>query len=218
MTIEEEGISGIINLPDDDLSCVERMLCYMYAHDYSDIQQALEDQDLCVVIYVSMYTIADKYSVLPFKELAITKVQAGLEDSQNHSTLTRDVAAAIKTLYTTLPNSDRGLRDPLGVFFKKSKKALYNDAGFMEMVKSGFAEGDLTLDVIDAWTDLEGKDSVDEQEGLCSVCTLRTIFRPRKLSFVSNAIRSCIVGGICCHNCPNRACGRHDSNLRVPRK
>lgn len=170
MTISEEATSGIINLPDDDPNHVERMLRYMYVHDYTDIQHASEHQDSSVVINVCMYVIADKYRVLLLKDRAISKFQEGLEGAQNLDTLIRDVVAAVNLIYTTIPNSDRSLRDPLATIFKKYKKALYDDAEFMAMLKSGFADGDFTLDVINAWTNLDGEDSADGKDVMCSDC------------------------------------------------
>jgi len=127
----QEAASNTIDLEDDDPAIIRRMVNYMYQLDYTYEPKA-EHETSHMMIDVQMYAIADKYDIPGLKRLAILKFR-GLT---NASWKTPAFPEAIKAIYETTPDSDRGLRD---VVLKKSvehSKTLFKaETGFKEMLQ-----------------------------------------------------------------------------------
>lgn len=99
-----------------------------------------------------VYAIADKYGVGLLKDLA----------KQNFATAITDTKAAdipsfieaVRVIYTSTLGSDQGLRDCILPKLKQLKQQLRDSTEFMNLVLSGLGDGELEVEVIDAWSGL----------------------------------------------------------------
>ena len=163
-----------MNLPDGDRTeDVERMLRWIYSKDYSD---QVGNQPL--LINARMYALADKYAIIALKHHAKQKFQdspqypkSGLDGNypQFDSKAFEPLMDTIPVVYTSTPNSDRGLRDLVMEVFRPYKKGLESDKTFMGLFKSGLAEAEFAVDVLKAWTTTHRTD-LDAFEWLCTSC------------------------------------------------
>lgn len=96
--------------------------------------------------------MADKYDIPFLKDLSTATFQAQLDGS---IMVTPRFLKAVKTIYTTTLSSDRRLRDLLIPVLQQHRNALNRDAGFLDLIKSGFADGDFALDCIAALSKLQ---------------------------------------------------------------
>ncbi|CAI7631447.1 unnamed protein product [Penicillium discolor] len=91
----KESISGTINLPDDDPETIRRVLCFLYQQTYNDQyvesksnalgkyeNRTKESEHIKTTAYnnFSVYLAADKFGILPLKELALSKLSAWIRD------------------------------------------------------------------------------------------------------------------------------------------
>ena len=74
----------------------------------------------------------------------------------------------METIYTSTLDSDRGLRDLLVPGLIKHRILLSKNKVFLDLVKSGFADGDFTADVIAALSQLPEE---PELVYFCGKCT-----------------------------------------------
>lgn len=132
------------------------MLRFMYARDYSDGSEIIEPRKACenpaLAFNATMYGLADKYDVKILKVLAQNKFAAALlKFNANHF---QDLVKAIEIIYTTTLSSDRGLRDCLKPILQEWRYDLYHHSPpFLDLFKSGIADGDFTMDTVNAWID-----------------------------------------------------------------
>ena len=143
----KEGLSGEIDLKDDDPDMVNNMLQFLYTSNYQDNA----DGGRPLLINANMYSIGDKYNIPTLKTLANEKFSAALSAGW-------DIVGfpeVIETVYTTTPSSDRGLRDCLAPVLLEHKKELHEHEGFVGLIKNKLADGAFAMDVINAWTEVQ---------------------------------------------------------------
>ena len=97
-----------------------------------------------------MYGVADKYDIPFLKALSKGKLQAQLDGPMDIPRFLK----AVRTIYTTTLSSDRGLRDLLLPVLKQHWSALNKNSGFLDLIKSGLADGDFVGDAIAAMSQL----------------------------------------------------------------
>ncbi|KAL9100221.1 MAG: hypothetical protein Q9163_004386 [Psora crenata] len=147
----KEASSKVIDLTEDVPENVHRMLYWMYTKDYSD---GIDRE--AVAINAAVYSLADKYGILALKDRAKEKF---LISKQHHCRLKRypsksyDVANlnalldAIPIIYTSTPSLDRGLRQLVMEELIWHKIKLEGHEEFLQLFKSGLADGEFALDV-----------------------------------------------------------------------
>ena len=141
----KEGVSGEINLQEDDPDMVDKMLCFLYTSDYQD------DAGGCrpLLVDAKMYAIGDKYRINALKSLANTKFSDALDAGWDIVSFPE----VIETVYTTTPASDRGLRDCVAPVLLEHKEELHGHEGFVSLIKNNLSDGEFAMDVIHAWTE-----------------------------------------------------------------
>ena len=102
-----------------------------------------------------MYAMADNYDMSFLKDLSTTTFQAQLDGP----VVMPRFLKAVRIIYTTTLSSDRRLRDLLVPVLKEHRNALNGDAGFLDLIKSGFAEGDFAVDCIAAFVEAAGAEA-----------------------------------------------------------
>lgn len=130
---------------------VDHMLRFLYTSNYLDNAEGSRP----LLVDAKVYAMADKYDISDLKHLAQEKFAAALNAGWDIVSFP-DV---VETVYTTTLASDRGLRDNLAPVFLEHKAELRGHEGFMGLVKSKLADGEFSVDVIDAWTGFGKKDS-----------------------------------------------------------
>ena len=146
----QEGHTKEIELKEDDPKLVNRMLRWCYAHCY-DPTPATDDENEYVV-NVKMYALADKYGVEDLKRYSITMFRKNMSDIvMSNATTSQIMLDAIQVLYTTTPDSNRGLRDELTRYLRQNMPHLKSNKAFIKLFKSGLADGDFAYDVLQAW-------------------------------------------------------------------
>lgn len=153
----QEGISHVIELKEDDPTLLRQVLLACYTCSYDDTVGGDNNSELDN--NARIYAMADKYDMPFLKKLATATFQARLDDNDNDDgggpMLTPGFRKAVRTIYTTTLSSDRGLRELLVPVVKRHRKALVRDAAFLDLIKSGFADGGFAEDVIVALAQLQ---------------------------------------------------------------
>ncbi|MCJ1286488.1 hypothetical protein MMC26_005834 [Xylographa opegraphella] len=128
----QEASSGVLELSDHIVADLDRLLDYLYRGDYTDVaasssvitpQEAMssalvsyanrgkqaEDEDQSVPLrHARMYAIGDRYGIDSLKDLAKLKfVTTVYKDGASSGTFPK----LLEYVYTSTPDSDRGLRD-----------------------------------------------------------------------------------------------------------
>ena len=157
---EPEGTSRHITLHEVGPDVVNRMIRWLYAHEYDDSLTATENSSIQgtgpeLLVNAHMYTLGDRYGVNGLKHLAIEKFKTAMDGQMlerkvsNHSTSCLNKAVA--TIYTTMPSSDRGLCDAVLQGLRKRKDELVDDEVFLGLLSSGLAEGQFLEEVLRSW-------------------------------------------------------------------
>lgn len=112
---------------------VKQMITAFYTSNYDDATGEDDKMDF----NARMYATADKFQIPFLKELAKSKLNGRL----NFCAIGPELFQVIRTIYTTTPNTDRGLRDLLSPVLKRFRHHLKNHVGFMQLLESdgGFA-------------------------------------------------------------------------------
>ena len=131
------------------------MISFCYTQDYQDTDCGKDP----ISYNPAMYAMGDKYDIQLLKDLATIKFKASLRDFDVY--MTPSLLKAIAVIYNTTLPSDRTLRDAIKPVLKANKSFLRKVEQFMDLIRTTFADGDLTVDVIDAWANLEEPDTVD---------------------------------------------------------
>ncbi|CAD6591088.1 MAG: hypothetical protein ASARMPREDX12_004920 [Alectoria sarmentosa] len=146
---KQESETHSIDLPDDDPTAVWTMLRYLYSLDYTieprnnyvydlseDPVPTTHDNELRqlsslqLVCNASMYGMGDKYGILGLKGIASEKFAATFKLPEWHAEWTcsevsiGSLATAIKCIYDSTPESDKGLRDQILKYAKLHLKRL----------------------------------------------------------------------------------------------
>ena len=155
MKIQQEAQSHCIDLPDDDPINVEAMLQYLYSLDYdvetrSDIIVTLSDgsnstldpnrlrelSSLQLVCNASLYSMGEKYGINGLKSIASEKFAVVLKQREwimpwNSPNISIGaLGTAIRRIYDTTPESDKGLRDQVLGYAKLHLKGLLTQEDF----------------------------------------------------------------------------------------
>lgn len=138
-------------------------MIYFYSCDYHGFTHTLD-------FNASMYAMADKYDVDGLKELAKHKLFQQLGCCDPDELPIPGLILAIKLIYTSTPNSDRGLRDLLTPVLIDHRVALRKDSGYMALIKSGFADGEFAADVVDALTKCNVERRTFLEQSYCLDC------------------------------------------------
>lgn len=136
-------------LQGDDPQAIHAMLRFFYGKEYDDRHKDKQ----AVPFNAIMYVIAAKYDISLLKDLAELKFSAALKDKSFDPSAIPALMEATQVIYTKIPGVDRTLRDILAMEFKAHKNMLRKDDGFMKLVKSGLADGEFAVDVMDEWAD-----------------------------------------------------------------
>lgn len=156
-----------------DPDVLDKVLCYVYKRDYQ------VDAKSAVTIHPEVYALADYLGMQPLKQLVRKKFSEALKENWEVVSFTK----ALRTIYTTTPASDRGLRDAAKGHLSAHKKSLRNhkyvfsqpqyvstaqrlpesgvetltfeidNRGFTDLVEKNFADGRFLMDVLDAFAD-----------------------------------------------------------------
>ena len=107
-----------------------------------------------LIFDAKMYAIGDKYHVPSLKEKAKAHFYdylSKLEACHTDMVFFIDGFLEILTIiYTSTPNSDRGLRDALVPFVKHQQPLLMEHEDFLDLMRSGFGDGELATDMFQA--------------------------------------------------------------------
>lgn len=162
--VQQESETHCIDLPDDDPTAVWTMLCYLYSLDYTieprnnyvydlseDPVPTVHDNklrqlsSLQLVCNASMYGMGDKYGIHGLKGIASEKFATTLKLPEWHAEWTcskvsiGSLATAIKCIYDSTPESDKGLRDQILKYAKLHLKRLLT-LGDFKAVLAGVPE------------------------------------------------------------------------------
>jgi len=129
-------------LKEDHPVLLKQLLKAFYSCDYDDTVG--DDPPMC--FNARMYAAGDRYQIPFLKALAKSKISTQLNKFNKNSRL----LPVIHIIYTTTPSLDRGLRGLLTPIFQRYENRLCKDDGFVGLIKSGFADGELAMDVIAA--------------------------------------------------------------------
>ena len=100
LTTDQESDSHIVELVDDDPEAVDIMIDFFYIFDIYDFVDQLEMS--------KVYALADKYGCKDLKPLAARRFDILIQLSDSDLSMTE---AAMRHVYESTPDSDRGLRD-----------------------------------------------------------------------------------------------------------
>ena len=128
-----------------DPDVLDKVLTYIYKHDYQ------VDAKSAVTVHPEVYKLADYLDIQPLKHVVRKKFSEALKEDWEVVSFTK----ALRTIYTSTPASDRGLRDVAKGHLTAHRKSLRNHKGFMDLIEKNFADGRLVMDVLDAWTRFE---------------------------------------------------------------
>lgn len=132
---------------------VDHMLRFLYTSYYPN--DADSGQQL--LVNATVYALADKYQITALKNLAKYKFESALHSGWDIV----NFSEVVGMVYTTTLASDRALRDCLAPFLVRHKKDLRENEAFMGLVRGRLANGELAVDVIDAWSGLKASDAAE---------------------------------------------------------
>ena len=180
--MSQEGISHIIELKEDDPALLREVLKACYTGTYDDTISGCNELDFDAQVY----SLADKYDIQFLKELSKGLVQAKLDGPLDIPQFLK----AVRTIYTTTLSSDRGLRDILVPVLDNHRKALNNDDGFLDLLRSGLGDGDFAVDVVAVLVKfLEPR---PELVYLCADCSYQASHSSRWISCKRSGCRACM--------------------------
>ena len=170
----QEGKQGEITLEEDDPDIVDRMIEFLYRLDYDD-----QPSSECLTINALVYAMAEKYAILSLKELAKKKMG---EAMKKRDWGLETLVAALSVVWSTTPQSDRGLRDQLTPLIQEFKSNLAAGNVFFEAIRNN---GDLAVDIVRALISKPGEAS--GEQFYCNFCEDR------------------VLTDVCCADCGRRA-------------
>ncbi|OJD32335.1 btb poz domain protein [Diplodia corticola] len=124
----KESTRGVIELNNDDPSAVKAMLEFLYTFDYTDPNGA--DYSKILLFDAEMYALGEIYAISSLKKLAKKRFQDMFERPLDGHI----IAPAIRAIYDTTPETDRGLRDVVVASCKPRIRSLLKDDDFNEMM------------------------------------------------------------------------------------
>ena len=128
------------------------MLVFLYSYGYDDAAHPTQHP---YEFNARMYALADKYGIGDLEDFASNSLSQLLPCPGGQRTIDApNFVKALKVIYTTTLNSDRGLRDLVIPAIKRCRVDLRDNAEFMEMLGSGLDDGGFAADVFDALLEL----------------------------------------------------------------
>ena len=117
----QEGQSKRIELKEQNPHLAARMLEHLYSFDYSGQKTSIEDEEESCHIselhtHAQMYALGDEYDIQDLKDEASWRFENVMMSKKGQSDELTSVIEVINTVYTTTPESDRGLRDAIVTF------------------------------------------------------------------------------------------------------
>lgn len=122
----QEALTGVIELRHDDPDTVRSMLEFCYTFTYT-CRKSDPPEDR-MVFHVHMYAVGEIYDIPGLKKLAVQN----FEKEVNHSF--PRFPAAVRAIYETTPQSDRGLRDVVLRVCAANAKELMSKPQFEDMM------------------------------------------------------------------------------------
>lgn len=134
---------------EDDPDIVDRMIDYLYRLDYDDQPNSASKKpsDGRLVTNSLVYALADKYEIWSLKEVAKQKIAKLIDEEWNDDSF----LAALEIVWTSTPQSDRGLRELFIPVLSEHKKDLITKEMYIEAVRN---IGDLAVDMMLALSSL----------------------------------------------------------------
>ena len=126
------------------------MLVFLYSNYYEEAADISNQHPL--EFNARMYGLADKYRIEDLKDFAKWAFSLWLPSTSYGKAQfkTSIFVKALRVIYTTTLNSDRPLCDLVFPVIKDYSIDLRDDSGFVEMLSSGFGDGEFARDVFDA--------------------------------------------------------------------
>jgi len=122
-------------LPDDDLAAVQRLLAFLYLRGYDDkkdqnLQNAKvipsdgDEPDVVVGNNLDVFMVADKFEIVPLKNLARSRLIDWINQNATRSPL------LVRDIWCTIPPHETELRDAITkAILCQARKFLRNDEG-----------------------------------------------------------------------------------------
>ena len=152
-----------------DPDVLDKVLTFIYKRDYQ------VDAKSAITIHPEVYKLADYLDIPTLKSIVKKKFSEALREDWEVVSFTK----ALRTIYTSTPASDRGLRDVAKAHLTAHKKSLRNHKGFMDLIEKNFADGRLVMDVLDAWTKFEEGTPVGSAASTAGVKKTRAPKKPK---------------------------------------
>ena len=140
----------MVKLPEDDPALVHQMLVFLYSCDYDEETKTSTQHPF--EFNARLYGLADKYGIEDLKDFAKYSFSLWLDEGLQYET--SEFVKALRVIYTTTLSSDRGLRDLVIPTVKECRVELREDSDFVEMLSSGWGDGEFAMDVFDALLEL----------------------------------------------------------------
>ena len=165
----------MVKLPEDDPALVHEMLVFLYSCDYNeealyscDYDETQTSTQHPFEFNARMYGLADKFGIEDLKDFAKYSLSQWLAPSVPYND-TSTFVKGLRVIYTTTLSSDRGLRDLVIPAFKQDRFDLRKDPDFVELLSSGWGDGEFAMDVFDALLELARPKTY-----MCNGCDLTT--------------------------------------------
>ena len=159
----------MVKLPEDDPALVHEMLVFLYSCDYDDEAEILDQHPF--EFNARMYGLADKFGIGDLKDFAKYSLSRWLAPELPFEI--PEFVKGLRVIYSTTLSSDRGLRDLVIPALKELRADLRDDSDFVEMLSSGWGDGEFAMDVFDAMLEL-----ARPKRYQCDICD-STIFPKR---------------------------------------
>ena len=148
----------------------------MHCEEYSGIDNHNNDthdqqwiEHFALADHVQVYALADQYDIGELKD-NVAKEFAKVLASKTKEFDMSDVLEATELLYSTTPQSDRGLRDNLIRFINKHIDDLRQRPDFEDQIRSA-GNGDFAVDMVSALAELKKDGNPKEGAVLCIRCS-----------------------------------------------
>lgn len=130
---------------EDDPDIVDLMIDYLYRLDYDDHSDgdSGNEPNERLIVNSLVYAIADKCDIRSLKELAKTKTATLLDMEWNDDSF----PTVLESVWTTTPQSDRGLRDLFIPVLCTHRNELVKKEHYILVLR---ANADLAVDIVQA--------------------------------------------------------------------
>ncbi|KAJ5244798.1 hypothetical protein N7489_004894 [Penicillium chrysogenum] len=114
----KEAASSQIDLPDDELATIQRVVTFLYIRDYDDTgipdiedkkSVSVEDEDSHAVLWnnLGVFMAADKFDIAPLKQLARNRLINWIDENAQR------LPFVVPEIWVTLPPIETELRDAI---------------------------------------------------------------------------------------------------------